>query len=279
MRTLSIRSFKLSSESRGRFFTVAVSLLAFALPAFSQSAQPAPAPVKPQTFAFDVVSVRPSKPGCAGMSIGASFGRFSARCTTLWGLLYNAFPVRLSSPFPGLPGWADSAAFDVEAKMDDETLQALQKLPAEQQGKISQQMRQAILADRFQLRIHHETREGQIYKLILAKSGFKLKEAPASDRGSGSSWGRGEIKINNGPLSSLAFTLGDILGHDVIDQTGRSGNYDIALHWTPDEEQGTSDAGPTLFTAIEEQLGLKLVSAKGPVDVIVVDHVEKPSAN
>jgi uncharacterized protein (TIGR03435 family) len=230
-------------------------------------------------FAFEVVSVKPSRPGCEVMSISSPSGRFSARCTTLWGLIYNAFPVRPNSSFPGLPGWANSAAFDVDAKMGDEALQALRKLPPEKQMEISQQMRQAILADRFQLRVHHETREGQIYKLILAKSGFKLKEAPASDRDDGSSWGNGKIQVNSGSISRLTFVLGDVLGHDVIDETGLIGKYDIVLTWTPDDQQGAPDAGPTLFTAIEEQLGLKLVSAKGPVDVIVVDHVEHPSEN
>ena len=77
----------------------------------------------------------------------------------------------------------------------------------------------------------------------------------------------------------MSFILSDVLGRAVVDKTEIAGKYDIALTWTPDELQGASDAGPSIFAAIHEQLGLKLESAKGPVDIIVVDHVEKPSEN
>ena len=80
-------------------------------------------------------------------------------------------------------------------------------------------------------------------------------------------------------MDNLAFILSDALGRKVVDITGVTGKYDIDLKWTPDDQQGKPDAGPTLFTAIEEQLGLKLEAAKGPVDTLVVDHIEKPSEN
>ena len=140
-------------------------------------------------------------------------------------------------------------------------------------------MLQQLLADRFQLHVHTETKEGPIYKLVIAKSGFKLKNAPDSERPRGSSWGRDRIQVLNGPIGSLAFSLSDILGRTVMDKTGLAGRYEIDLKWTPDELQGTPDAGPTMFTALQEQLGLKLESAKGPVETFVVDHVERPSEN
>jgi uncharacterized protein (TIGR03435 family) len=85
--------------------------------------------------------------------------------------------------------------------------------------------------------------------------------------------------VRTGPISGFVFALSDVLSRNVVDKTRLSGNYDIDLKWTPDDQQGTPDAGPTLFTALEEQLGLKLVPAKGPVDTFVVDHVERPTEN
>jgi len=264
-------------RSNGKFLLLVACCLAFASPAFGQTSANAPLNVDAATFAYDVVSIHPCKTG-SGMSIGTAPDGFSARCTTLWGLVFNAYPVRPNNPLPGLPGWANSEQFDVEAKMDGDTLAALQKLPREQLSDQRQRMLQAVLADRFKLKIHHETRELPIYALEIAKGGPKLKQGDEK-AGSGTSWGRGQIEANATPINKFAFVLSDVLGRDVVDKTGLAGNYEIKLTWTPDELQGTADAGPTLFTAIEEQLGLKLRSTKGPVDTIVVDQAEKPSEN
>ncbi len=137
-------------------------------------------------------------------------------------------------------------------------------------------MLQAILIDRFKLKIHHETREQPIYTLEIAKGGPKLTPV---DKPGGMGWGRGQLQMHGASTDRLAFVLSDILGRVVVDKTGLTGKYDALLTWTPDEMQATADAGPTLLTAIQEQLGLKLQSAKGPVDTIVADQVEKPSEN
>jgi uncharacterized protein (TIGR03435 family) len=214
------------------------------------------------------------------MMVSSPPGRFSAHCTTLMGLLFNAYPtVKPSIPIPGLPGWANSERFDVDAKADDETAAAMQNLPRTEQWEQMQTMLQQALADRFKLRAHNEAREGPIYELVAAKGGFKLKEALASEHSRGNLWGHDHIQVRTGPISGLVFALSDVLSRNVVDKTGLSGNYDIDLKWTPDDQQGTPDAGPTLFTALEEQLGLKLVPAKGPVDTFVVDHVERPTEN
>ncbi len=139
-------------------------------------------------------------------------------------------------------------------------------------------MLQAILADRFKLVFHRETRERPIYALVIAKGGTKL--SPGDDKnGNGMSWGRGRIDVHAAPINRFAFTLSDVLGREVVDRTGLTGKYDIKLTWTPDELQESANARPTLFTAIQEQLGLKLESTKGAVDAIVVDQVEKPTIN
>jgi uncharacterized protein (TIGR03435 family) len=230
--------------------------------------------------AYEVVSVKPAQADCGGMSVGVSAGRFTARCVTLWGLLFNAYQVKSMHDYPpGLPGWGDNAKFDIDAKMDDATAAGWSKLTNEEQGKLYDQMLQSLLADRFSLRVHHETREMPIYALVVAKDGSKLKPWPADKPPLGSSWGASRIRVQGGPMGQLVFCLADTLSRTVVDQTGLTGSYDIELIWTPDEQQGTPDAGPTIFTALEEQLGLRVKPDKGPVQVLVVDHAERPSEN
>lgn len=251
------------------------------VPAASARGQGRPAAantITPNPAAFEVVSVKPSQPGCTVTSAGPTPGGFSARCATLHTLLVNAYDTKVEVSIPGLPGWASSACFDVEAKVDDDTAAAMQKLPREERWKQTQRMLQTLLADRFKLRVHHETREGPIYELVIAKSGLRLKNTPESEHPGGFVISFDHIK-GTGNSKFLAFGLANLLSRTVVDQTGLSGNYEIDLKWTPDDQQGTPDAGPTLFTALEEQLGLKLVPAKGPVDTFVVDHVERPTEN
>ena len=250
------------------------------MPAFCQTAAPASPNAGAKPPAYEVVSVKPAKPGCDDMMVSSPPGRFLAHCTTLLGLLFNAYSiVKPNIPVPGLPGWASSERFDLDAKADDETATAMQKLPRDEQWRQTQTMLQEALASRFKLRVHYETREGPVYELVVAKGGFKLKAVPASEHSRGYSWGHDHIDVRTGPMGSLVFALSDLLSRNVVDKTCLSGNYDIDLKWTPDEQQGAPDAGPTLFTALEEQLGLKLVAAKGPVDTLVVDHIERPSEN
>jgi uncharacterized protein (TIGR03435 family) len=151
-------------------------------------------------------------------------------------------------------------------------------------------MFQALLEDRFQLRVHTETRELQQYKLVIAKSGFKLRERKEEASGAeraGTTVGRGLIQGYRVSISNLAGFLTGELGRLVVDGTGLTGNYDYKLEWTPDESQPNSGgdappadaAGPTVFTAVQEQLGLRLEPVKGPVPVVVIDRVVKPSDN
>ncbi len=240
-----------------------------------------PAPPVNANLAFEVASIRPSKanymstrPRADGMSIAGA---------TLWQLVFSAYNVsgvsRISKDYQvtGLPGWARTDLFDIEAKMDEETLSASQKLPVKEQSIQREFMLQALLADRFKLQIRRETKEMPIYALVIAKGGFKLKESKAIVR----MWsaGGGRITITAGQIDNLAFSLSADVDRIVVNQTGLAGKYDIDLKWTPDDQQGTPDAGPTLFTALEEQLGLKLLPARGPVDTFVVDHVERPTEN
>jgi uncharacterized protein (TIGR03435 family) len=233
---------------------------------------------KPPTY--DVVSVEPSKPGDPGMVVATGADSFSGKNVTLWALMYNAYEVRPVEPPKGLPGWGTTATFNIEAKMDEETLAALQALPQERQNELRRAMLRTVLADRFQLRIHHEQVDRSIYELVISNSGAKLKDAGQSGKHGG--WvGDGQIQYLSSPISSLVFSLSNAadVGRPVVDKTGLNGQYDITLRWTPEDRMSAGEAGPSIFTALEEQLGLKLLPAKGPVDTIVVDHVERPSPN
>ena len=185
----------------------------------------------------------------------------------------------------GAPGWLDSDRFDIEAKAvgDPPRSQVLLML-------------QSLLADRFKLALHRETRELPVYELMLAKSGPKFKEKPCvgqpgPDNPCGGFTGslRGMLVGRVVPTRELAEALATLLNRSVLDKTGLTGNYDFDLNWTPDgatiRGPGDPDApppdpnGPSIFTAVQEQLGLELKSAKGPVEVLVIDHAEKPDAN
>jgi uncharacterized protein (TIGR03435 family) len=190
------------------------------------------------------------------------------------------------------PDWINSAKYVIQGKPPEPIREAMQTMSPAERTKTLQTMQQGLLADRFKLKAHFETREMPVYRLVLAKGGSHLKENPDAAKGrlaASPSMIRGTaVPIRNllGALESVP----DIGGRVVIDDTGLAGTYDLLLKWTPMEvgtpqgsPSGTSPSsnadGVSLFTAIEEQLGLKLVPAKGPGQVLVIDHIEPPSEN
>ncbi len=246
--------------------------------------QSAPAPVnppaKPSTYA--IVSIRPHKETSDGSRWwNPTRDGYEARNIEPAQLIREAYSVQCSDQLVGLPAWAYEETFDIEAKLDEEVLTAYQKLSEREQREQAAPMLRSMLADRFNLKVHHETRTLPVYALVIAKSGFKLKQSrePENLYGMMTRWG--EITIRGGPIGARFIVgLSNFTGRTVIDKTGLTGNYDIALKWTPDGSQTTDpNAPPDLFTALEEQLGLKLVPTKAPVDVLVVDRIERPSAN
>jgi len=205
----------------------------------------------------------------------------------------NAYPIQMLDQVSGLPEWANGTAmsterFAIEAKMDEETAAALKKLPMDQQLAIRRSMMQAVLADRFNLKVHKETREMPVYNLVITKNGPKFKETPP-DKKTDDNYGWAEI---SGDDLGIAQIIGMISGNArrfVVDKTGLTGKYSLSLKWNPMADQDTPawfadqypqfKGRPDIFIALEEQLGLKLEPAKGPVDVYVIDHAEKPSEN
>ena len=272
-------------------FALAASLLAPCL--FAQQPQTTAATATPPTY--DVVSIHENKSGSNGMSVRGGGASFVATNINLTTLLMNAYGIR-SDLMSGLPGWANSTHFDINAKISDPDIAALKNLSREQR----QAMMVTFLQDRFHLRAHIETKTLPVYDLVIAKGGPKLKEntalpsqppdAPGSDKAP-ANMKPGSMMISNSqmtavgiPTSNLAANLAFRVQRNVIDKTGLTGKYDFTLKWRPTELEGKADASaddnaPDLFTALQEQLGLKLESSKGPVDTLVIDHIEMPTEN
>jgi uncharacterized protein (TIGR03435 family) len=245
------------------------------------------------TFApvFEVSTVKVNRSGDSGSESSFSNGRFTATNVTLKNLMeYSAFGLP-GARIVGGPKWIDSERFDIEAKVDSAAAAAIEKLSREQGRIASHAMFQRLLTDRFKLTTHWETREMPVYALVVAKNGPRLQKAARPDAGADTSASTGRLTANEITMDGLARTLtqemADELGRVVVDRTGIQGKYDVKLRWTPATESGSGsadngtapDTGPSLFTAIQEQLGLKLESSKGPVEVLIVDHAEEPSGN
>jgi uncharacterized protein (TIGR03435 family) len=183
----------------------------------------------------------------------------------------------------GGPAWLDSIMFDIDAKSDPAVDARLHALPTEQARHQKQLMVQALLADRFQLKVHQETRQLPVYALVVTKDGPKFKQSLIN--GTTIDTGRARLHIAGGDdtIGILARELAKVLGRVVVNQSGLSGRFDLTLRWTPDDAAASASSSPEtppdIFTAIQEQLGLKLESTKGPVPVLVIDSVEMPSPN
>ncbi|HXP87209.1 MAG TPA: TIGR03435 family protein [Bryobacteraceae bacterium] len=294
--------------SRKRVATAGLVLLGFVAvgalaPRWIAFAQQEPRP------AFDVASIKPSDPAKA-VRTGVGFliqpgGRFTATDATLQQLIGFAYydDAGAQREIAGGPSWLGSERYTIEAKADS----ALAIPPGPdggpaagflaQTGPFGQTrlMIQSLLAERFKLALHRETKEEQVYELVVAKGGSKLKEtAEPGNLIPFSTFSRGRLVAMRVPISFLAVQLKFLLGRSVIDKSGLTGKYDFELKWTPDpgptpyDRPGGPDApnppppdpnGPSIFTALQEQLGLRLESAKGPVEILVIDHAERPDAN
>lgn len=256
---------------------------------------------------FEVAAIRPSG-DCVGGGQPQS-GRLSLKCVTVSALIqmaygyfangvsYNATILQVR----GAPRWLPSEHYDITATAHGNPSQAVMRGP----------MLQALLEDRFHLQFHRATEEGPVYFLTAAKGGIKIKKlaadacAPVDLQPSSTSQSAGtevcgtetrkktghtlSVTVHGASMSALADgLLSQLAERTVIDKSGLTGLFNIQLEYTPDQEVHPDETGtrksddtelPSLFTAIQEQLGLKLTGAKGPVPVFIIDRVEKPSAN
>ena len=171
----------------------------------------------------------------------------------------------------------DSVRFDIKAMGDASTDSQLRNMPSSEAYRLKRQMVQALLADRFGLKVSTETRTVTAYDMTLAKGGAKLQASTSN----GKSVGISRTHFHGQGLTAdlIAEELSGIAGRAVVDKTGLPDRYDVKLEWTPDDAPTTDSSAPSLFTAIQEQLGLKLTSAEEPLPVLVIHHVEQPSPN
>jgi uncharacterized protein (TIGR03435 family) len=255
-----------------------------------------PARAQPQpAHTFEVVSIKPSDPATHGhtsITNNSRNGRFIAEGITAKNLIGNAYGDAHLSKIEGLPNWTDSQPYDIEAKgesfsnvdpytLSDRELMAFHHL---QQARL-----RALLAERFRLKVHRITKELPVYGLVVAKNGPKLqltKEAIGS-RNRGMHMRDGLMTATDSSMESLVSVLSGRTSRVVIDRTGLTGHYDFTLNWSPEQRRApqpddhplVGESGPSIFTAVQEQLGLKLITEKGPVEILVIDHIEKPSPN
>jgi uncharacterized protein (TIGR03435 family) len=221
-------------------------------------------PAGSENPAFDIATIKPHDPS-GGVLAGTSISprRYSG-VGSLRSLIQTAYGVQ-DYQVSGGPSWVNTDLFEVDGRAANPTPHDQMML-----------MLQTLLAERFKLAIHRETKVVPIYALVAAKNGPKLQEVKDKDKIGAMSAGRGMLR-GQMTLTDLARYLSSSAGRPVVERTGLTAGFEINLRWSPDNSPDAP--GASLFTAIQEQLGLKLESAKGPIETLVIDHAEKPSGN
>jgi uncharacterized protein (TIGR03435 family) len=241
---------------------------------------PMPADANPT---FEVATIKPSKPDEPGKLFGVRAGKFKTINFTLGDMISAAYGVQAKQVI-GTPDWVWTEKYDIDAQSDTPGMPSRTQLMNEVQK---------LMADRFQLKFHRETRELSALILTVGKTGPKLKASEGGPKGLPGLFfqGVGILNVTNATIPDFTGLMQSaVLDRPVVDHTGLTGKYDFRLKWTPDDAQlaqmgmkapptEAADAPPNLFTALQEQLGLKLESGKAQVEVLVVDKVEHPSAN
>ena len=233
---------------------------------------------------FEVATIKPSKPDQQGKAFLVRGRRFRIINMTLSEIIGFAYGVH-AKQIIGAPAWVEADKYDFDAQPDGEGA------PSDKQWK---GMLQKLLVERYKLTFHREKRELSVYVLSVAKTGPKLTMSKGDPNGLPGLFFRaiGDLNVTNANMGDFAGLMQNaVLDRPVLDQTGLSGRWDFTLKWTPDDSQfggmgarippstDGSTAAPALYTAIQEQIGLKLDAMKAPAEVLVIDHVEKPSEN
>jgi uncharacterized protein (TIGR03435 family) len=255
------------------------------------------------SFAYSVVSVRPTKADGSHFEVNDLPDGLRIRSATLFALIGEAYGFSVTQvsaqEIDGGPKWLTTDLFDIDAKIDEADLAAFKADDAHWDSMANfiaamaartpttrMLMLRALLADRFQLKVHDQLKTLPIYTLLMAKPGQPgpgLKPAKNPEHGS-LSMNEGELHAEGVPISLLPSLFAGEMGRPILDGTGLPGTYDFTLKWTPGlsgagENGGAAAQGPGLLTALQEQLGLRLQAGKGPVHVTVIDHAEQPSEN
>jgi uncharacterized protein (TIGR03435 family) len=268
-----------------------VATLLFLAPAHGQTPSSSGSSNSAKPFAYDVVSIRPH-PNDDGSSVQPTKDGIRIVNVPLYGLITNAYQVRWDC-ISGGPGWAASDGYDLCAKMDDENVAALDKFTPKERSREQMKMLAAVLNERFHLKVRQIQKEMPAYQLVLAKSGSKIKVADGSNQyengiqgANHKPMGAGAMRISYGEIVGqsigmdiFALNLGGTLDRPVLNKTGLTGKYDITLRWTPEGAGTEQDNTGGIFTALEEQMGLKLENIKQMADCIVIESAERPTPN
>jgi uncharacterized protein (TIGR03435 family) len=258
-----------------RILLLAATLFAV-LPVESQTSSPA----KPIVFA--VSTVKPAVSTGGNISFLFTPYGLSIKNITLESVIRNAYQLQ-DDQLLNTPAWARNVRYDIEAKVDDEDREALKRLTRQERAA----MVQALLADRFHLKTHPDTRELSVFHLVVAKGGVKMTSTPpppAGEEGKRRNQGilgsRGELKGTNCPTEVLVQVLSNVTHHLVVDKTGLTDHYDFKITFTDDNTPASAEStAPSIYTALQEQLGLKLESGKAQMPVMVVDQIDQPTAD
>ena len=272
---------------------VAMLSLACALPLPAQLLHPTtPIP------SFEVATIKPRDPKVMFIIDASGVHQTIRTAGTARGLVAQAFQAHYPSlQVIGGPQWIDKDPYFIEGKIPDELFTQIQTMGVTARRQPISLMLQSLLADRFKLSVHFEIRELPTYDLIVAKNGPKLpppNDPPSPDKLTAANMGGGMVVTEHG-IKARNLTLDGMLqapwygldARPIVNKTGLNGTYNLTLNYTPnlparpgaDSPAPSDDTGPSIFTVLEEQLGLKLVPSKGPVEVIVIDHIEMPSEN
>lgn len=226
---------------------------------------------------WNVISVKPTQSCTTGSGMQVATDGVHVFCLPLRALIQIAWAINEGSRVLGAPAWTNETMYNIDAKVAGEDVATFSKQGVGQRNR----MLQALLQDRFKLKAHLDSRELPIYELVVAKGGPKLKEATPDEAAKSMLLlrGRGEIDSISMPLHSLPSMLARELDRPVVDRTGLTGHYDFSLRFTPVMGATPDSQDPSIFTAIQEQLGLKLNPSKAPLDVLIIDHLERPTEN
>ena len=254
--------------------------------------------------AFEVATIKPSPDTASGLPVRITLNpaHFSVTHGSVYDLIKFAYGIKSDDQLIGAPGWLKTEYFDIQAKGSEADDAAYSKLDLHERMTITSLLVQSLLADRFQLQAKVETRDLPVYALVVDKGGIKMKEvtpdpfppagvrpAPGAHLPSIRPSGTYEWTASAWPMSEMANALSfsyEVSDRPVVDETGLKGNYDFVLSGESQRPPPPADANGaaqepvvSIFSALPEQLGLKLVPEKAPVEVLVIDHVEQPSAN
>jgi uncharacterized protein (TIGR03435 family) len=269
-------------EGIGKLWLFVVGWVVFASPSVQdqssaaglqqQASEPATQMAADAIPSFEVATIKPTDPGDTSRGFHVAGHRIFIENQDVNTLISVAYAIH-SKQIVDAPAWFGKDRYDTRGIPDVAGIPNLRQL---------QEMIQKLLADRFQVKFDREKRELSVYAITVAKGGPKLAKSAGDPNGlpDQTGNGRGSVKFTNTSMSDFALGMQGYLEKPVVDQTGLAGRFDFVLNWAPENSQSTDlNAPPGIFTALQEQLGLRLVSTNAPVDVLVIVHAEHPSEN